>query len=215
MTKLLISLAFTLCIFGGCENSNRDKVTYPATIDIDSSKYFTLVKQFKLREVSKAPAYLGGLRPNFPIAIAYQDCFTTRDTDWTGGGRMCSNRKIIIKEKDRYLLINTHKELAGIFAPITSREAALSYAILYTRFFAVLDDSFFKFRYKYYGGKPNITDVKAGKNDYLINLFYYQVFGCEHPYYSIIVKVNKQGTVEILSQKKVFEDPRDKGLCID
>ena len=208
-----LSLIGILILFNACKSTTQ---SFPSTIRIDTSVYQSLQKRFHLRFVTEAHDYLGGLHPNYPIAIAGVDCFDTpRDTDWRSGGMWCGELRILIKKRDDYVIINNKKELKATFAPITTSQAALSYAILSTRFIAIFDNDFFKSRYKYYDGKPEISFVKKQGSDYIVHLFRYQKFGCEHPYFSGMFKVTHDGDVTPINVSKSFEDPKDNGLCVD
>jgi len=190
-------------------------VDYPTTINIDSNMFKALAIKFLARELWKAPDYLGGLEPAYPIALADIDCLISRDTNWMSGGFICSTPKILIKKQNDYTLISNRAELKKTYAPITSEQEALSYAILYTRFFAIFDIAFFKSSYTYFGETPSISYVKFENGSYLVHLFSYQQFGCSHPYYSALVKVYKSGDVEILKKEVSFEDPKQSNLCVD
>ena len=212
--KTLSGLVIILGLLSSCKEVGSDKSLYPATINIDTADYSFLQKRFKVRELWKAPNYLGGLNPSYPIALAYQDFEVAKDTDWASNGLILSFAKIIIKKDNNYIFIANRAELKSVYAPITSKQEALSYSILYTRFFPVFDPEFFKSSYTYYGDEPTISYINQRGDNYYVHLFSYTTFGCEHPYYSIIVKVSKVGNVEIQSKTKAFQDPNNH-LCVD
>ena len=209
----MLFLFLSICI--ACNISGNEDSGYRPTINIDTGVYKVLEKKFNVISLWEAPDYLGGLNPTYPIAIANMDCRVARDTDWMSGGLICAMSKIVIKKRNEYTLITNRAELKNTYAPITSKQEALSYAILYTRFFAVFDINFFKSSYDYLGETPGISYVKQLNDGYLVHLFSYKQFGCEHPYYSTLVKVTKSGEVQILQQTASFEDPQQYSLCID
>ena len=213
MRIFMLFLFLSICV--ACNISGNETNDYRPTINIDTGVYKVLEKKFNVMRLWQAPDYLGGLDPTYPIAIAYMDCFVARDTDWRAGGIICGLSKIVIKKQNRYTLITNRAELKNTYAPITSKQEALSYAVLYTRFFAVFDISFFKSSYDYFGETPVISYAKPQNDGYLVHLFSYKQFGCGHPYYSTLVKVTKSGEVQILQQTASFEDPQQYGLCVD
>jgi hypothetical protein len=212
--KIIVLLAF-LGLCTECNRAGNETYKFPATIDIDSSAYKTLANQFRARGLWAAPDHLGALNPSYPIAIINMDIDHFKDTDWMSHGMIASFDKIVVKKQNGYFLINSHAELKEIYAPITSEKEALSYAILYTRFFAVFDISFFKSSYDYFGETPTISYAKQQQGGYIVHLFSYKTFGCDHPYYSDLVRVEKNGTVKILKHEVSFEDPEKKHLCVD
>jgi hypothetical protein len=211
----VFTVFFLVFIACNCSNYKIANLNYPGTINIDTNMYRTLQKKFKIRQLWKAQDYLGGLDPSYPIAVGYVDCVASPDTDWRVGGFICAIPKLIIKKNDNYIMINNREELIKTYAPITSEKEALSYAILYTRYFAILDEDFFKSGFKYHSTKPTISYSKKTEDGYRVHLFSYQQFGCSHPYYSIFVKVNKNGIVETLKKEETFKDPKQEGLCVD
>jgi len=212
--KIFVVLAFLgLCI--ACNRAGDETTKYTPTIQIDTAAYEALANQFHARELWAAPDYLGGLNPSYPTAIIFKDCTAVQDTDWMSGGMMCGFSKILIKKPDGYVLINNRAELKNTYSPITSDQEALSYAILYTRFFAVFDISFFKSSYDYFGETPTISYVKQQSGSYIVHLFSKKTFGCDHPYYSALVQVEKNGDVKVLKIEASFQNPAERGLCVD
>jgi hypothetical protein len=197
-----------------------DKPIYPRTAHIDTGAYRQLNKKFGV-SLSIAPDYLGGLTPNYPIAFATQLVLDsngkrlTQDNDWVRGFFVPSARKIIIQTDTGYVIINNRKELTKIFAPISSEHEALAYAALYTTSFAAFNDFFNKKTYDYIGEKPKPSySLKKGKS-YEVHLFLYQAFTCDHPYFSEIMQIEKDGSVKMVSKTRSFTDPEDDGKCVD
>ncbi|MES2266426.1 MAG: hypothetical protein V4520_06685 [Bacteroidota bacterium] len=208
---MIIVLAL-LFLASGC-NSNKS-VNYPLTTAIDTVDYKIIKKQFNLFKVSDADKNLGGLTPNYPIAIAIQECNDGRNNDWMVGGFICAIPEPVIKIHDKYVLIHNREELKKVYAPISSAAEAMGYAILFTKGYPILDDKEFKKEYKYYY-KPSISTAYKDGGSFVVKLFSYKAFGCDHPYSEIIVSVHENGGVEKISEKIVFEDPKDNGLCVD
>jgi hypothetical protein len=184
------------------------------TPQIDSAAYPTLEKQFGLRDIYPAPEYLGGLSPTYPMAYAYVDCIGCYEPAWEGGGLICSCKQIVIKKGQEYAVIKTKDELRSLFAPISSSREALGYAAMMTETFPVFTESFFKKSYQY---KRNVSTSRVQQVDgyYIVQLYDHKAFGCSHPYSVVLVKVMKDGGVEILRTEEAFRDPAENSLCVD
>jgi hypothetical protein len=149
------------------------------------------------------------------ISVDFHGKRRSQDTDWVSGTIFRSARKIVIKTNNRYILINNRKELQKTYAPISSEPEALAYATLYTKSFAAFEDFFSKKNFEYFGDKPRISySIKKGDH-FIVQLFSYTAFGCNHPYYVETMQVNTDGSVKLLSKAKSFKDPADDGLCAD
>jgi len=216
---LYVIIPFILTALLGC-NTSVKKVTYLPTRHIDTSIYRQLNSRFNV-STYKATDYLGSLTPQYPIVFAYQMLFdpkgktTSKDTDWVAGGFFPSARKIIVKTDSAYILINNRTELKKFYAPISSAEEALAYATLYNKSFAAFDDFFGEKKYTYEGKKP-APSYSIQKGDvYEVHLFSYKAFGCDHPYFSEVYKVARDGSVQLISKVRSFKNPADDGMCVD
>ncbi|MDX5436953.1 MAG: hypothetical protein LPK03_07150 [Pontibacter sp.] len=188
------------------------------TNQLDSLEYERLKQDLGFWEVSKASPYLGGLGSETSFAYGYAMCGDTsycQDSKWQGGGFICTCRNLIIKRGEEVDVIKNRFELQRAFAPIDSREEALSYAILMTGNYPVFDKSYFKDEYRYFNTKPKPTAIQEFSGYYLVQLFDYEVFGCDHPFYVVLVRVDKNGDVSEYRRQKAFEDPEEDALCRD
>lgn len=215
-----IVILFALSWIAACKSS-ESRVGYMPTKHIDTNAYEQLYKQFNLRHIFKAHEYLGDLTPNNPIAFASQPLYdskgnsVSRDTDWVTGGFFPSVRKVIIKTDTGYTMLNNRQEVQKFFAPISSAQEALAYATLYNRSFAAFDDFFKKKSYKYVSDKPKGSYSIQKEGSFEVHLFSYEVFGCDHPYFSEVYEVKQDGSVKLISRKRSFTNPEDDGLCVD
>ncbi len=210
-------ILFFSILICSCADNNK-AIQYPGlkTIQIDSREYKAIVKQFKLKTaINSAGANLGGLTPKYPLASVFELCEDCLSNDWDNEGMICGCTKLIIKQKNQYVIVNSIEELKKIYAPINNEEEAISFAILASRLFAVFDEKFFKDSYEYVNGKPKVTKAYTFENAYIVNLFRYKTFGCNHPYSSVSVEVSKEGNIEILKETTAFTDPEDNSLCVD
>jgi len=217
--RVLIGIipALAVLLFSHCFSSDQSAL-YPSTLNIDTGAYKQLDKKFKAK-LFKAPEYLGGLTPNYPIAIASQTIhnqqeWTAADTGWTDGGFIISTRKMLVKTPEGFKLINNRKELQKVYAPISTDQEALAYAILYTRSFAVFDN-FYKDKNFKFLNKKEITSVSKSGSGFIVRVFSYKTFGCDHPYYMHTMRVNQDGTIELINKVAAFKDPADDSLCVD
>ncbi|MCX2741981.1 hypothetical protein [Pontibacter anaerobius] len=188
------------------------------TMQIDSLERVDIKQELGFWEVSKASPYLGGLGNNISFAYGFAMCGDTsycQDSKWQYGGFICTCRNLVIKRDKGIEVIKNRFELKETFAPIESRGEALSYAIIMTSNYPVFDEEYFKDEYRYFSSKPRPTAVQEFKNHYLVKLFDYKTFGCDHPYYSVLVRVDKNGDVSEYRRQAIFEDPEDDGLCRD
>jgi hypothetical protein len=213
---LIVSLVLSAC----ADKTITKKFEGIQTLQIDSTEYDLIKSEFKYFDVRKAPEYLGALSPKFEIAYTFALCENDnvnycRDSEWVNKGMMCGCKNIIIKSAQGFKTISSRLEFRDIFAPIETREEALSYAIAMSGNYPVFDKGYFKDEYSYYNGKPGTTLVQEFNDHYLVQLFDYKSFGCDHPYYSVLVRIDKNGNVSEHRRKTIFEDPKDDGLCRD
>lgn len=188
------------------------------TKQLDSLERDNIRQKFGFWEVNKASPYLGGLDNNISLAYGIAMCGDAsycQDSKWQYGGFICTCRNLIIKRDKGIEVIKNRFELQKTFAPIESRVEALSYAIIMTSNYPVFDEKYFKDEYRYFSNKPRPTAVQEFENHYLVKLFDYETFGCNHPYYSVLVRVDKNGNVSEYRRQAVFEDPEEDGLCRD
>jgi hypothetical protein len=106
---------------------------------------------------------------------------------------------------DRFVTIDTIEALSKTFAPVTSRDEAIAFAVASTgsQWIATAHD---------HVGPSSAAELDEGHR---VELFAHQVCGCAHPTWSIEYFVSHTGEVRELSRKVVWEDPQMKGLCVD
>jgi hypothetical protein len=119
----------------------------------------------------------------------------------------------------QYVLIETEDELQEVFAPIQSGDEVLSYALAVMAGRPRWDGS------AYYGLEldPGLeysvdviedTHVETVADGYLIRLYRYQRWGCDHPtFYAIDVLVTPEGNVTPVGGEAVHEDRSQR--CIE
>nr|WP_294940912.1 hypothetical protein [uncultured Mucilaginibacter sp.] len=215
---LLLSVIIVNLYLFGCQRPDQS-LKHLQTKQIDTSVYKQLNKRFDVF-MTIPPDHLGGLTPDYPIAtciqLIYGDDYKllTKDTDWMTGGLTTQLRKIVVKGPKGFTLINNRLDLQKMYAPITTKEEALAYAILYCDGFAVFEDFYKKKKYRFVD-KPVVSDVIKTDNFYIVTVFTYAAFGCHHPYYRETIRVNEDGRADLLTSVEAFYDPADDGLCAD
>lgn len=104
--------------------------------------------------------------------------------------------------------IRSAAELAKAFAPVGSPEEAIAFAVALTGNEEVnARDADSK--------NLGVTEVKLEPDGYHVRLFGSQMCGCSHPTWGIDYLVTPDGKVTELARKKVWEDPKSRGLCVD
>ncbi|PIQ29183.1 hypothetical protein COW36_17655 [bacterium (Candidatus Blackallbacteria) CG17_big_fil_post_rev_8_21_14_2_50_48_46] len=195
---------------------------------IDEAKFESLQKEWGLTGLRTPPESLGGLKPALALAQGQKfQCESGNGLAMIGGlGGFC---KILLTEQGgKTVQINTPEAFRKIFAPVESTEEALAFATALTtatplyefdkramssRDFGMIDLRP-EFRYFSTSFVPT-TVVKEGEN-YRVNLFDFQQFGCgPHPHYAVSYRVSSAGEVSEISRVKLFEDPNLDGLCVD
>ncbi|RIJ37423.1 hypothetical protein [Pontibacter oryzae] len=188
-------------------------------MQIDSTRYDEIKTKYGYFDVRKAPDYLGGLKPTHSFAYTFALCDKSEychDSKWANKGMMCGCKNIVIEDSVEFKFISSRSQFKEIFAPVETREEALSYAIVMSGYYPVFNKSYFKDGYRYFNSKPRTTVVQEVDGYYLVQLFDYKAFGCgEHPYYTVVVRVDKSGEVSEHRRQKSFADPEEDGLCRD
>ncbi|MCB2408418.1 hypothetical protein [Hymenobacter lucidus] len=204
------SIYFTSC------NTADQELHFKSPTQLDSSVHQTIKTRFKLSSLDPAPSHWGGLKPAYPISSAfsllYEDC---REPKWVNQGMITGCSKVVIKKDTSYVLIGTRDELQQVYAPITDKQEALSYASIYFDYFPITTYSFFKKTY-IYKRSTMISSADSLENYFIVYLYDKKVFGCgPHPYYSVAIKVFRDGSVQELQKSEAFRNPEADDLCVD
>jgi len=165
-------------------------------------------------------AGLSNLEPQVPLNV----CWSTG----VGGQRLPPEEYVyrkgcmlpqyvhyVIQEDGEFVLLKSRANLQKVYAPITSGNEALSYALAATGFQAI---SGFAAPPNYRTFVDKVKDSQAVPTDqgYLVNLYDYQFCGCgPHTTFAVDISVKTDGTVEETGRTRAFEDPEQDGLCVD
>ena len=207
---------FTLVLMSCGRGEGINKFDGIATIDVDTSFYSEIKQRYHVREIGSTSKYLGGLSPQYPIQKIYTDCGGQCDNDWQSQGMICACIGYVIVVDGKTRIIHNKDEFKKTFAPIENYKEAFSYVIAITMNFPILDDNFFTDSFTYFESNIKISNVTEDDNGYYVSLFRYKQFGCgEHPYYSVLFHVTKDGEIKEISRRKSFKNSEDDSLCVD
>lgn len=178
-------------------------------------------------EIWTPPNLLGGLNPRYPIAMCAIDSNRDQWSDelqeeiegdqfvYYTGGLFGYYVRYVIQQDDQFVVLKTEAEFRDVFAPIESPEEALSY-VLGVRNFSAYYDLQYDPAYEYEVDSIEDTHVSAGESNYLVHLFYNQVFGCGPHWTSAVdVRVSRDGEVEQVASKPLYRDPSMDEVCVD
>jgi hypothetical protein len=207
----------TFSLLFSCDNSIiYEKFDGIQTNHIDTLAQDSIKRIFKAVDIGSTSEFLGGLNPKYPIEKVFLSCGEWCEKDWQSEGMFCGCRNYVIVKDDKPILIRSKEELKEIFTPVDSYQEALSYAIVMTGNFPVLDTDYFQEKFTYFISDLNTTNVRETQDGYYVTLFDYETFGCgEHPYYIVTCSVTKDGQVKETNRKKAFKDPDEDSLCRD
>lgn len=160
---------------------------------------------------------LGALRPDLPIMqcqVNSADRSQPLPAVYTAGCLMRQYVRYVVYQDGQFRLISTLEELRSLYAPIESREEALSYALAATGLKMQYNLKPAPMRYK-----VNViedTHVEEITGGYRVHLFHYQLCGCgPHGTSAVAVDVSRAGEVTQGTKVLLFEDPAQDSLCVD
>lgn len=124
-------------------------------------------------------------------------------------------QRLLVYQDGDYLLIRDLEDLKYNFAPITTSEQALGYAIAAsgssTRFDLENLDG-----YRILADQLQETNVQIVSDGFEVILYHYQACGCgPHTTYMQKIKVSNSGDYQVLKSIPAFENPEEDDLCVD
>jgi hypothetical protein len=172
---------------------------------------------------------LGGLEPAYPIAECVLSPYYAEEPSaeigrilaegqylFSRGASMPQFVRYVIFRDDQFELVETRAEFKSVFAPITTPEEALHYALVLTNELSVRYNLEYDPKYEYFVDEIEDTHVEEIAGGYLVHLFSYNELGCgPHDTYAIDVQVTTQGEVKEVNSEAVFKDPSEDDLCFD
>jgi hypothetical protein len=178
-------------------------------------------KKMGCTTLSNPDPYLNLLDPQVSIIecnylpdIAQEDNQTEDGVFNNGCSRPMLVRYIVYSDGN-YQLIRNLVDLSQYFAPIESPEEALAYAIAATGY-----QSLYNFtpppEYRFLLDNIEETTINNTNDGYIVALYHHQFCGCgPHITFLTKVRVNFDGTINLLDPVPAFEDPAEDGLCVD
>jgi hypothetical protein len=240
LTRLLVPGILLLILVSACSSSARppDVRNHPEpdlTVDTtpfqkagcpvdDSGRNMcppeSLLGQLGCDYIADPGEYLGGLEPKDPLNLCWkigesgqrlsQDDFIYRD-----GCLLPLYARYVIQRDGQFVLLKSLADLQKAYAPITSEDEALSYAIAATGLPAYFDFEAPR-GFRYFVDGLEDSHVIANDQGYLVYLYDYKFCGCgPHTTFYVEVLIKADGTVEETGRTPVFEDPEQDSLCID
>jgi len=158
--------------------------------------------------------YLGGLEPAVPLYICWKD---QEDGGYIyrEGCLRPQYLNYILWDNNNFRVIHDRDELAAMYAPILTREEALSYAMAATGLAAYFDLQPVR-SLRYFTKNLEDTHVEVTPDGYVVHLYAYGLCGCgPHTTSAVSVLVRQDGRLEELDRQPVYEDPEQDNLCID
>lgn len=173
-----------------------------------------------------SPPNLGNLEPDYPLMLCVFNPYDDRgkpirqlweegETIKERGGLDPLYYRYVIYKDGQFVLLKTQDEFKETFAPVESREEALSYALALTDL-----EAMYRLEYdsslEYFVTELEDTHVQEIEGGYEVHLYEYYELGCgPHPTALVIVRVGAEGSLEEISRTQVYKNPADDELCID
>ena len=191
----------------GCSEDQNGRQVCPA----DSP-----VGRLGCEQISTPGMYLGGLEPAYPLNVCWI-AQTTGDSQYVyrEGCLLPQYLSYVIWENGSFRRLADQTDLRAAYAPILSKNEALSYALAATGLAAYFDLQA-PSNLRYFSERLEDTHVEVSPEGYLVHLYHYQLCGCgPHTTTAVEILVRQDGRLEELSRSPVYEDPEQDGLCID
>jgi len=217
MKKMLFIAAACVLLLSCCgiriSHDNEVRVT-AKPLQIDQSEYSAILTTFKLHRVMPVNDLAGSLVPGYPMAMG-RERIKRADCLFYAGCTAPDGFTLIIKTGGGYRIARNQDDLKKFFAPIETREEALSYAFISTGLKPEYTFDLGK-NPRTFVWKINSTYSIEKDNGYEVNLFDYRECGCgPHPYSMNIYHVGRNGDLTKIKTVKYYEDPAQDGLCVD
>lgn len=170
--------------------------------------------------IQRPDEMLGGLEPSFPMAqceyfLDIHAVEAPNDYLFRTGGLLPFVSRYVILVDGEIEIMGSLDALQMRYAPITSDNEALSYAIAATNLFAKFDLEENE-GYAFEQLQLEETHVVAEEGKWVVNLFGYDLFGCgPHYFYSHEVTVFPDGQFTTGERVNLFRDPNNDNLCVD
>ncbi len=181
---------------------------------IETTDYAIIKGSFKLQEVQRADILLGSLTPKHPLAYGVN--YSASDEVLFRQGCLSPyGYSIVLKDSIGFHLIRNKADLKKYFAPIETKEEAISYAYAATGLKPQYQFDI-KPEYRTFTKTFKTTNSFESEDGFEVNLFDYIMCGCgPHTHLMITFIVKKNGDINLKETQKLYEDPKEDGLCVD
>jgi hypothetical protein len=214
----IFGILLTIVFIAGCTNIRITRENEVHTLEkpvlIDSAHYSLLKDSFDFDYIMPANQLLGSLHPKFPLAYGITNSYDINSLYMEG----CLNPtgySLIVEDSSGFKIINDQNDLKAIFAPIETKEEALSYICAFTgqepKYAFEIESGFRKFV-----RTINTTYSIEKEDGFEVNLFDYRECGCgPHTYFMVIYRIKRSGEIYVKETVQLYEDPLQDGLCVD
>lgn len=195
----------------GCSPDSSGRISCPVE---------NLIAQAGCAQISEPGEFLGGLEPAYPLNI----CWLTPPLGerpqpdeylYSSGCLLPEYVRYVVFKDGGFQVLRNQAELKAAYAPITSKDEALSYALAATGLGAYFDQQPVP-GMRYFTDRLEDSHVEAVPGGYQVLLYHYQFCGCgPHTTSAVLYQVSQDGGLQELSREPVFEDPEQDTLCID
>lgn len=173
---------------------------------------------FRVFSIEQPSEFLGGLVPSIPLveALTY-DFEHNPNIPSVYSGRCAATEYVnyLVFMDGKVQMLDSKQKFAEVFAPIESKEEALSYAVAVTGYSPMYDLESIE-GLEIVSRKVEETYVKKIKGGYIVHLFDYFLCHCG-PFVikSVDVTVYVDGSISISDKADAYHDPRWDNVCID
>lgn len=216
MKKLIIILSGLFIL--ACNQikiDNKTEVRLKEIPDyISKDDYSIIIDTFKLHSVERADILLGSLTPKRPLAYGVYYS-TSEEVLFRQGCLSPYGYGIVLKDTLGFHLIKNKAELKKYFAPIETKEEAICFAYAATGLKPRYQFDI-KPEYRTFTKTFKSTNAIESEEEFEVNLFDYIMCGCgPHSHLMITFTVKKNGDIQLKETQKLYEDPKEDGLCVD
>jgi len=174
--------------------------------------------QFQIFDIDKPSDILGGLDPMIPLVSALTFDFEHNpNIPAVFSGRCAATVyfNYLAYLNGEIIVIDSKQDLADVFAPIESKNEALSYAIAATGYHAVYDLETIE-NIEIYSNRLEETFVRKKQDGYIVHLFDYFLCHCgPHIIRAVDVFVSKNGEITVSEPVEAYRDTRLDNVCFD
>jgi len=186
----------------------------PFSVSIESLNKSNPLASLDCLTIAEPNALLGALEPPYPMATCTAGTHVDQGL-YRVGCMFPGVMRYVIYRDGEFQSIASREELQALFAPITSENEALSYALALTG-----DEAKYGLNslagYRMFISPLEDTHVLKVDNGYQINLYEFDLCGCgPHLYKVVNLVITTDGSLIVRSRGRAFEDPHDDGLCVD